>query len=44
MEYEQMKIAGQRLNELPQAEREFFWVETLVEKSLYVRHAGSVGG
>ena len=37
MEYEQMKIAGQRLNELPQAEREFFWVETLVEKSLYVR-------
>ena len=38
MEYEQMKIAGQRLNELPQAEREFFWVETLVEKSLYVRH------
>ena len=37
MEYEQMKIAGQRLNELPQAEREFFWVEMLVEKSLYVR-------
>lgn len=37
MEYEQMKIAGQHLNELPQAEREFFWVETLVEKSLYVR-------
>jgi segregation and condensation protein A len=37
MEYEQMKIAGQNLNELPQAEREFFWVETLVEKSLYVR-------
>ncbi|MGE5471446.1 MAG: segregation and condensation protein A [Bacteroidota bacterium] len=37
MEYEQMKIAGHRLNELPQAEREFFWVETLVEKSLYVR-------
>ena len=37
MEYEQMKIAGQKLNELPQAEREFFWVETLVEKSLYVR-------
>jgi len=38
MEYEQMKIAGQRLNELPQAEREFFWVEALVEKSLYVRY------
>ena len=37
MEYEQMKIAGLRLNELPQAEREFFWVETLVEKSLYIR-------
>jgi len=37
MEYEQMKIAGQKLNELPQAEREFFWVDTLVEKSLYVR-------
>ncbi|MGB9494506.1 MAG: ScpA family protein [Azonexus sp.] len=37
MEYEQMKIAGQRLNELPQAEREFFWVETLIEKSLHVR-------
>ena len=33
-----MKLAGQKLNELPQAEREFFWVETLVEKSLYVRH------
>jgi segregation and condensation protein A len=37
MEYEQMKIAGQKLNELPQADREFFWIETLVEKSLYVR-------
>ena len=37
MEYEQMKIGGQKLNALPQAEREFFWVETLVEKSLYVR-------
>ncbi len=38
MEYEQMKVAGHRLNELPQADREFFWVETLVEKSLYVRY------
>ena len=38
MEYEQMKIAGLRLNEMPQAEREFFWVEALVEKSLYVKH------
>ena len=37
MEYEQMKLAGQKLNALPQAEREFFWVETLVEKSLNVR-------
>ncbi len=37
IEYEQMKLAGLRLNELPQAEREFFWVETLVEKSLLVR-------
>ena len=37
MEYEQMKVAGLKLNELPQAEREFYWVETLVEKSLYVR-------
>ena len=38
MEYEQMKLAGQKLNAMPQAEREFFWVETLVEKSLLVRH------
>ncbi len=37
MEYEQMKVAGLKLNELPQAERDFYWVETLVEKSLYVR-------
>lgn len=37
MEYEQIKLAGQKLNEMPQAEREFFWVETLVEKSLLVR-------
>jgi segregation and condensation protein A len=32
-----MKLAGQNINALPQADREFFWVETLVEKSLYVR-------
>jgi segregation and condensation protein A len=38
MEYEQMKVAAQKLNELPQAEREFYWVETLLEKSLQVRH------
>lgn len=37
MEYEQMKLAGQNLNAMPQAEREFFWVETLVEKSLLAR-------
>jgi len=37
MEYEQMKLAGQKLNEMPQAERDFYWVETLVEKSLLVR-------
>lgn len=37
MEYEQIKLAGQKLNAMPQAEREFFWVETLIEKSLYVR-------
>lgn len=37
MEYEQIKLAGQKLNEMPQAEREFFWVETLVEKSLLAR-------
>lgn len=37
MEYEQMKLAGQNLNDLPQAGREFFWVETLVEKSLHIR-------
>ena len=37
MEYEQMKLAGHKLNEMPQAEREFYWVETLVEKSLLVR-------
>lgn len=37
MEYEQMKLAGQNINALPQAERDFYWVETLVEKSLYIR-------
>ncbi|MDR2189615.1 MAG: segregation/condensation protein A, partial [Azonexus sp.] len=37
LEYEQMKQAGQKLTEQPQAGRDFFWVETLVEKSLYVR-------
>ena len=37
MEYEQMKLAAHRLNTLDQAEREFFWVETLVEKTLLAR-------
>lgn len=37
IEYEQMKLAGQELNALPQAERDFQWVETWVEKSLAVR-------
>ena len=35
--YEQIKLAGHNLNAMPQAERDFFWVETLVEKSLLVR-------
>ena len=37
VEYEQMKLAALRIDTLPQAEREFFWVETLVEKSLLQR-------
>lgn len=37
MEYEQMKLAGQKLNEFDQADRDFFWVETLVEKSMLQR-------
>lgn len=37
IEYEQMKLAAVRLNEQPHAERDFFWVETLVEKSLVRR-------
>ena len=34
IEYEQMKLAAHRLDELPQAERDFDWVEVWVEKSL----------
>lgn len=34
IEYEQMKLAAQRLDELPQAERDFDWVAVWVEKSL----------
>ena len=34
VEYEQMKQAAHRIDELPQAERDFEWVEVWVEKSL----------
>ncbi|MBL8398706.1 MAG: segregation/condensation protein A [Candidatus Accumulibacter sp.] len=34
VEYEQMKLAAQEINELPQAERDFEWIEVWVEKSL----------
>jgi segregation and condensation protein A len=37
IEYEQMKLAAQALNELPQAERDFDWVEVWVEKTLLRR-------
>lgn len=37
VEYEQMKLAAHRLNELPQAERDFDWVEVWVEKELLKR-------
>ena len=37
VEYEQMKLAAHRLDELPQAERDFDWVETWVERSLLKR-------
>jgi segregation and condensation protein A len=37
VEYEQMKLAAHRLNELPQAERDFDWVEVWVEKALLRR-------
>jgi len=33
IEYEQMKLAAVALNEHPQAERDFHWVETWVEKT-----------
>ena len=36
VEYEQMKQAAHRIDELPQAERDFEWVEVWVEKSLRV--------
>ena len=37
VEYEQMKLAAHRLNEMPQAERDFDWVEIWVEKSMLQR-------
>ena len=37
IEYEQMKRAAYGLNELPQAERDFDWVEVWVEKALLRR-------
>ena len=37
IEYEQMKLAAYALNELPQAERDFDWVEVWVEKALLRR-------
>ncbi|KFB70417.1 MAG: Segregation and condensation protein A [Candidatus Accumulibacter phosphatis] len=37
IEYEQMKLAAQALHELPQAERDFDWVEVWVEKTLLRR-------
>jgi segregation and condensation protein A len=38
MEYEQMQRAARNLGALPQAERDFFWVETFVEKTLVKRY------
>lgn len=37
IEYEQMKLAAARLDAMPQAERDFDWVEVWVEKSLFQR-------
>jgi segregation and condensation protein A len=37
VEYERMKQAARRLDELPQAERDFEWVDVWVEKSLRQR-------
>ena len=38
MEYERIKLAAQKINRFEQAERDFFWVETLVEKTLLKRY------
>jgi len=37
IEYEQMKLAAAKLDALPQAERDFVWVEVWVEKSMAQR-------
>jgi segregation and condensation protein A len=37
IEYEQMKLAAHKLDELPHAERDFEWVEVWVEKSMLKR-------
>ncbi|MBW7900012.1 MAG: segregation/condensation protein A [Rhodocyclaceae bacterium] len=37
VEYEQMKLAAAKLDALPQAERDFAWVEVWVEKSMVRR-------
>ena len=37
IEYEQMKQAAHKLDEIPQAERDFDWVEVWVEKSMLQR-------
>ena len=37
IEYEQMKLAAHHLDEIPQAERDFDWVEVWVEKSMLQR-------
>ena len=37
IEYEQMKLAAHRLDDMPQAERDFDWVEVWVEKSMLQR-------
>jgi segregation and condensation protein A len=34
VEYEQMKLAARKINALPQAERDFDWIEVWVEKNL----------
>jgi segregation and condensation protein A len=38
LEYEQIKLAARELDTLHHAERDFFWVETLVEKTLAKRY------